>query len=83
MKRKRSQKQIRAAILSIDIEEYSDDYSIQFNEDTTLYFTQTHIAEIQEKPDRKRYFLVLQPLEDTPLIDIEEHFRQLTLLAGG
>ena len=41
-------KQIRAALLSIDIEEYSDDYSIQFNEDTTLYFTQTHIAEIQE-----------------------------------
>lgn len=41
-------KQIRAAILSIDIEEYSDDYSIQFNEDTALYFTQTHIAEIQE-----------------------------------
>lgn len=41
-------KQIRAALLSIDIEEYSDDYSIQFNEETTLYFTQTHIAEIQE-----------------------------------
>lgn len=41
-------KQIRAALLSIDIKVYSDDYSIRFNEDTTLYFTQTHIAEIQE-----------------------------------
>lgn len=41
-------KQIRAALLSIDIGEYSEAYSIQFNEDTTLYFTQTHIAEIQE-----------------------------------
>ncbi|WP_022757461.1 sacsin N-terminal ATP-binding-like domain-containing protein [Butyrivibrio fibrisolvens] len=41
-------KQISAALLSIDINEYSDDYSIQFNEDTALHFTQTHIAEIQE-----------------------------------
>ena len=41
-------KQIRAALLSIDVEEDSDDYSIQLNKDTTLYFTQTHIAEIKE-----------------------------------
>lgn len=41
-------RQIIDALLSLDVEEYSDEYSIKFNEDTTLYFTQTHIAEIQE-----------------------------------
>ncbi len=40
-------KQIRAALLLIDAEEYSDDYSIKLNEDSTIHFTQTHIAEIQ------------------------------------
>lgn len=41
-------KQIRAAILSIDATEFAEDYSIEFNSDTVLHFTQTHIAEIQE-----------------------------------
>lgn len=41
-------KQIRVAIMAMDINEYSDDYSIVFNEDTVLHFTQSHLAEIQE-----------------------------------
>lgn len=41
-------KQIRSTILSMDVEEYSEGYSIEFNEDAVLHFTQTHIAEIQE-----------------------------------
>lgn len=41
-------KQIKAALLLIDVEEKSDDYSIKINEEITLHFTQTHIAEIQE-----------------------------------
>lgn len=41
-------KQIRGAILSLDADEDADDYSIEFNADMTLHFTQTHLAEIQE-----------------------------------
>ena len=41
-------KQIREALLSLDVGEYSEEYSIKFSDDMTLYFTQTHIAEIQE-----------------------------------
>ena len=41
-------KQIRGAILSLDVDEEADDYSIELNADMTLHFTQTHLAEIQE-----------------------------------
>lgn len=41
-------RQIKAAIMAIDVNEYSNEYSIMFNEDTVLYFTQTHVAELQE-----------------------------------
>lgn len=41
-------KQIRGAIMAIEADEYADDYSIEFNADMTLHFTQTHLAEIQE-----------------------------------
>ena len=40
--------QIRVALLAMDVNEYSEDYSIEFSEDTVLHFTQTHIAEVQE-----------------------------------
>jgi len=41
-------KKIRDAILTLDVEGYSDEYTIDFNSETALCFTQTHIAEIQE-----------------------------------
>lgn len=41
-------KRVREAIMSLETDEYAEDYSIEFNADTTLYFTQTHLAEIQE-----------------------------------
>ena len=41
-------KQMRATILSLDVERDEDEYEIEFTPDTSLYFTQTHIAEIQE-----------------------------------
>lgn len=41
-------KQIRGAIMAIDTNEYAEDYSIEFNAETTLHFTQTHVAELQE-----------------------------------
>ena len=41
-------KQIKGAILTIDTSEEADDYSIMFDSETGLHFTQTHIAEIQE-----------------------------------
>ena len=41
-------KQIRGAIMAIDVNEYAEDYSIEFNADMTLHFTQTHVAELQE-----------------------------------
>jgi hypothetical protein len=40
--------QIKSALLSLDVNEDAEDYSIQFNADTVLHFTQTHIAEVQE-----------------------------------
>ena len=39
---------IRLAIMSLESEKESDDYSIKFNEEMILHFTQTHLAEIQE-----------------------------------
>lgn len=41
-------KNVKAAILSIDASEYSEDYGLIFSDDMMLHFTQTHIAEIQE-----------------------------------
>lgn len=41
-------KMIRLAIMSLESEKESDDYSIKFNEEMILHFTQTHLAEIQE-----------------------------------
>jgi hypothetical protein len=41
-------KQIREAILSLDADEDANDYSIEFNADMALHFTQTHLAEVQE-----------------------------------
>ena len=41
-------KQMRATILSLDVERDEDEYEIEFTPDTSLYFTQTHVAEIQE-----------------------------------
>ena len=41
-------KQICGAIKAIDMDEYAKDYSIEFNADMTLHFTQTHVAELQE-----------------------------------
>lgn len=38
---------MKAALLGLDIEEEEDSYEIVLNSDATLYFTQTHIAEIQ------------------------------------
>ena len=39
---------LRRALLSIEADEEADDYSIECNQDVTIHFTQTHIAEIQE-----------------------------------
>ena len=38
---------MKVAILSLNIEENSDEYEIQLDSDTSLYFTETHVAEIQ------------------------------------
>ena len=38
---------MKVAMLSLNIEENSDEYEIQLNSDTFLYFTETHVAEIQ------------------------------------
>lgn len=38
---------MKAALLGLDIEEEEDSYEIVLNSDSALYFTQTHIAEIQ------------------------------------
>lgn len=38
---------MKAAMLSLNIEENSDEYEIQLDSDTSLYFTETHVAEIQ------------------------------------
>lgn len=46
--REEYKEKIRKAILSLDADEDADDYSIEFNADMTLHFTQTHLAEIQE-----------------------------------
>uniref|UniRef100_I5AWT5 Uncharacterized protein n=1 Tax=Eubacterium cellulosolvens (strain ATCC 43171 / JCM 9499 / 6) TaxID=633697 RepID=I5AWT5_EUBC6 len=40
--------QMSEALLTINSEAEADEYSIPLCEDTTLYFTQTHVAEIQE-----------------------------------
>lgn len=47
-RREEFKNQIRAALLAMDVTESSEDYSIEFSEDTILHFTQTHIAEVQE-----------------------------------
>lgn len=39
---------IRKALLTMDVTEYAEDYSIALNDDTVLHFTQTHITEVQE-----------------------------------
>ena len=57
--------QIRIAFRQMDISETVDDYSIRFNEDSTLHFTQTHVAEIQE-------ILILLSEYGTPVIDEED-----------
>jgi len=41
-------KNIRKAIMMLDAQEYSDDYSIKLTKEVTLHLTQTHLAEIQE-----------------------------------
>ncbi len=41
-------KQIKCAILTIDISEEADDYSIMFDSEMGIHFTQTHLAEVQE-----------------------------------
>ncbi len=38
---------MKVAMLSLNIEENSDEYEIQLDSDTSLYFTETHVAEIQ------------------------------------
>lgn len=38
---------IKQAILGLNPEEKSEEYEIEFNENTSLYFTETHVAEIQ------------------------------------
>ena len=37
---------MKVSILSLNIEENSDEYEIQLDSDTSLYFTETHVAEI-------------------------------------
>ena len=41
-------KKISDAIMSLNPYEVSDEYSIELSSDSTIHFTQTHIAEIQE-----------------------------------
>lgn len=41
-------KEVRGAIMGIDVSKDADDYSIDFGSDKVLHFTQTHLAEIQE-----------------------------------
>lgn len=38
---------MKTALLGLDIQEEEDNYEIILNQDASLYFTQTHIAEIQ------------------------------------
>lgn len=38
---------IKQAILGLNLEEKSDEYEVRFNADTSLYFTETHVAEVQ------------------------------------
>lgn len=40
-------KQLRQAILAIDLDNANDEFEIRLNDDTTVSFTQTHLAEIQ------------------------------------
>lgn len=37
----------KLSFVSLNIEENSDEYEIQLDSDTSLYFTETHVAEIQ------------------------------------
>ncbi len=48
VKKDEYKKRIKEAIKSLDVEEGADEYSIEINSEMCLYFTQTHIAEIQE-----------------------------------
>ena len=41
-------RQIRAAFMQLDVNEDADEFSIKINDDSIIYFTQTHFAEIQE-----------------------------------
>lgn len=41
-------KQMRGALLSIDVEEDATEYTIEIDSTTSINFTQTHLAEIQE-----------------------------------
>ncbi len=41
-------KRIRTSIISKDVGHDEEKYEIEFNQDKSIYFTQTHIAEIQE-----------------------------------
>jgi hypothetical protein len=38
---------IKQAILGLNLEEKSEEYEVQFNSDTSLHFTETHVAEVQ------------------------------------
>ncbi|MCD7825825.1 MAG: hypothetical protein LUH14_07695 [Clostridiaceae bacterium] len=38
---------VKQAILGLNLEEKSDEYEVQINTETSLYFTETHVAEIQ------------------------------------
>lgn len=60
---------LKSALLSIDIYEVSNDYSIEFNSDMVLHFTQTHIAEIQE---------ILRLLDEygTPAENVAQEFEE-------
>ena len=38
---------IKQAILGLNLEEKLEEYEVQFNSDTSLHFTETHVAEVQ------------------------------------
>ena len=77
---------MKVAMLSLNIEENSDEYEIQLAPDTSLYFTETHVAEIQTilgliseygVPDRNQVERFEKALTETEMLQEEIELEQV------
>ena len=79
---------MKVAMLSLNIEENSEEYEIQLDSDTSLYFTETHVAEIQTIlgliseygiPDENHDERIEKALMETDMLQKEIEFEQVAI----